>query len=610
MRTFLDKMVRRALSTLGRWTGRNKPLEKLLRNAQALAAAEAPHPALVAMAARGVPFISVVVPVYNTPVRYLDDLLASFLAQTIAGRSDGLFELILSDDGSTSPETINRLRHLEKAAPVKVQWNATNGGIAAATNAGIRIARGDWVALLDHDDVIAPFALERIARALVDQPTCMFLYTDEVIADGDMKPEGVFLKPAWDPVLLSGVNYVNHFSVYRRARLVEKGLLNDGFQGSQDYELLTRYTHGLRADEVFHLPYPAYHWRRDGASYSVTFLEAATANARKALARVYSSVSPPPEVKPALDQNLHRIDFAGARQNWPRVSVVIPSRDSLGLIRTVMEGLLNGTDYPDVEIIVVDNGTTDPAVLELYDLWTSGPVPFRFEIRPEPFNFSRAINRGVSLSTGDILLVLNNDIEVLEPGWLKEMVSCFDFPDVGVVGAKLLYPDRTLQHAGVIAGLGDLAGHWFIGSARNFPGPMSRLMVRNSMSVVTGACMAIRRACWDDVGSFDEEHFKIAYNDVDFCLRAVKAGHRVIWTPFAELVHHESATRGSDETPENIDRFNREKANLKRLHATDRFEDPAFNPWFSRNSSAPAFRALDALPPARSGTLLRRNPEG
>lgn len=543
--------------------------------------------------------ISLVAPVYNTRPAYLDDLLASFRTQNIPDRTEGLFELVLSDDDSTSPATRGWLDRHAGEPLLRIVRNPVNAGIAGATNSGIDAATGEWVALIDHDDAIAPHALEQIAIALLDNPEMQFLYTDEVITDGKLDPEGYFLKPAWDEVLLSGVNYINHFSVYRRSRLNAIGKLRLGFDGSQDYDLLLRYTRDLSRDQILHLPYPAYLWRRDGASYSAQFMDKATTRARKALQERFGQPERPLAVLPAMDTNLHRLDLAGVRETWPKVSVVIPSRNARALITQVMIGLLEKTDYPEMEIIVVDNGTDDPEVLALYEAWRQGPCPFRAEIRTEPFNFSRAVNRGCALSTGEVILLLNNDIEIQEPGWLKEMVSCLDYPDTGIVGAKLLYPDRTIQHVGVIAGLGGLAGHWFIGEKREFPGPMGRLYVRQSLSVVTGACYLISRPCWEAVAPFDEEKFAIAYNDVDFCLRAVAKGFRVVWTPFAELIHHESASRGSDETPQNIERFRREQDNLRERHRTDVLVDRAFNPWWTRGYSRPDFQAIEALPPPR-----------
>ncbi|NLH82934.1 MAG: glycosyltransferase [Phyllobacteriaceae bacterium] len=540
------------------------------------------------------PPISLIVPVYDTPTRYLDELVAS-----VRGQRPGSWRLILSDDGSKSEATRAWLDAHAADADLTIVRNPVNGGIVAATNAGIAVATTPWIGFLDHDDALAPYALDRVVRALDAHPECRFLYTDEVVADDRLRPLDLFLKPAFDPVLLAGVNYVNHLSLYRRDRLLEIGALRPGFDGSQDYDLLLRYTAGLGPGECLHLPYPAYLWRRDGASFSARHLDRATAAARRALAEAHRRPHREVEVEGAVNPDLHRVRFDLDRDEWPLVSVVIPNRDAFELISQVLEGLIEKTDYPSLEIVVSDNGTTDPRVLALYESRAAGPVPFRAEIHPEPFNFSRSTNRGIALSKGSLILLLNNDIEVLEPNWLKEMVSCFDWPDTAIVGAKLLYPDRRIQHAGVIAGFGGLAGHWYIGQHENFPGPMGRLWVRQSMSVVTGACMLVSRAAFDRVGLLDEKDFAIAYNDVDLCLRAVAAGMRVVWTPFATLIHHESASRGSDETPANIERFRREQANLRRHHATDRYEDRALNPWYSKGTSTPAPIGVDHLPEAR-----------
>jgi GT2 family glycosyltransferase len=542
------------------------------------------------------PFVSLVVPVYNTPPAFLDDLVASVRQQR-----PGAWQLVLSDDGSTASATRAWLDRHAGDGDLTIVLNARNGGIAAATNAGLAAATAPWIGLLDHDDALAPHALDRIYSVLERHPECLHLYTDEVITDVRLRPLDIFLKPAFDPVLLSGVNYVNHLSLYRRDRLAAIGGLRTGYDGAQDYDLVLRYTAGLEPGRSLHLPYPAYLWRRDGASFSARHRDRSADAARKALAEAYAAEAhETPAIEDALGGKLHRIRFDAARRDWPLVSVIVPNLDAFKLISTVLDGLTERTDYPALEIVVVDNGSTDPRVLALYEERRQGAVPFRAEIRPEPFNFSRSINRGVGSSRGEFVLLLNNDIEMLDPNWLREMVACaLAWPDTAIVGAKLLYPGRKLQHAGVIAGLGGYAGHWYIGMAENFPGPMGRLWVRQSLSVVTGACMLVKRAAFDELGPFDEERFAIAYNDVDFCLRAVAAGKRVVWTPFATLLHHESASRGSDDTVVNAGRFLREKANLVEAHATDRFEDRAFNPWYTTHLSFPGHRALESLPGER-----------
>ena len=344
-------------------------------------------------------------------------------------------------------------------------------------------------------------------------------------------------------------------AVWRRDLLLALGGWRD--VADADHDLALRFA--AAAPAILHLPYPAY-------------------------------IGPKRPRQPLLKP-------APTPRAWPKVSVIIPSRDAPDLIGRVLDGLFAGTDYPDFDVTIIDNGSTDARTLARYA--AADPRRLRVDIRPAPFNFSRAVNRGAALSDGGLLLLLNNDVDVVEPGWLKEMVACLDYPQAAIVGAKLLYPDGTLQHAGVIAGLGGYAGHWHIGLPADTPGPQGRLGARQSLSVVTGACLLVTRACFARLGGFDEETFPIAYNDVDFCLRAGALGFRVVWTPFATLIHHESASRGSDETPENRARFLADKAALQARHRTDALEDRAYNPWAARGSSDPWPSARGAPPAAR-----------
>ena len=520
-----------------------------LDNAVSLAAKE-PAPS------EGGLMVSFLVPLEGAPLASLDRLVASFRRQR-----GGLGELLLCETTSTNPAMRAWAARQERWGGIRRV--AAADGTGAALDAGRQAARAPWVARLDPDGALAPHALDRIARALGDFANGLCLYTDEVLTDAASRPRRAVTKPAWDPVLITGMDYLGRLALFRREALMDIG--GWGADGAE-HDLARRLLAGARPEQVRHLPYPAYLRRETSATPGSAIPD--------------------------------RPDWARARRDWPRVSVIIPSRDAPELIGQVLDGVLRRTDYPDLEIVVVDNGSTDPRTLALYSEHAADPR-LRVDLEPADFNFSRAVNKGAALATGEWLLLLNNDIEIERPDWLREMVSCFHPPDVGIVGAKLLYPDRRLQHAGVIAGLGGYAGHWFIGEREDIPGPMNRLRARQSLSVVTGACMLISRACWRAVGSFDEEVFPIAYNDVDYCLRATGAGFRVVWTPFATLIHHESASRGSDETPENIARFDRDKAALVARHRTDILEDRAYSPWYSRHDSIPRIGNRNDLPAPR-----------
>ena len=537
------------------------------------------------------PLLSFVSPTYNTSRAYLDDLLRSFAAEGAA-----YAELILSDDGSTRAETLARLRDAEGERGVRLVSNARNGGIAAATNAGIAAARGEWIAFIDHDDQFLPGAVAVIARAILASPEADFFYTDEILGDGALRPIGSFCKPAFDSVLLSGVNYINHFSVFRRARVEGIGGLRLDREGSQDYDLLLRYLADAKPGAVVHIPFLAYLWRREEGTYSNVHLARSLASARSALRDAFAARGRAVAVEPALDPNLHRVRMEGAPR--PKVSVVIPNKNSPELIRRVVGDLRRRTGYPALEVVIVDNGSRDRATLSFYD-GLRGEPDVAVDIVEEPFNFSSMCNRGARLASGELLLFLNNDIEVLERDWLAEMVDCLLFEAVGIVGAKLTYPGGLVQHDGVIVGLGEAAGHWYIGEPADAPGPMGRLGVRQTLSAVTGACMLVTRPCFDAVGGFDAEAFPVAYNDIDLCLRARAAGFRTVWTPFAHLVHHESLSRGSDETGVNKERFRVETARLQARHGTATYIDDSYSPFYDRRYSAPAIAVPPGLPKLR-----------
>lgn len=540
--------------------------------------------------------ISLIVPILDTPPRYLADLVKSFQRQA----TDDV-ELILVDDGSTRPDTLRALSRLSGIARISCLANSKNEGIAAAANKGLAHARGRWIGFIDHDDALAPSALMRLRRALRQFPAAKLFYTDEVVADSALEPKGYILKPSFDRVLLSGVNYINHLSLYRRDLLLKIGGLRSGFDGSQDYDLLLRYTQKVSDDEVVHVPYPAYLWRRGPKTFSALNQEQCLRNARRALADHFRAANGDVPVEAALDRALHRPRFDATIRRWPLVTVIIPNRNSFDLISGVLEGLRSKTDYPDLDIVVVDNGSDDRRVLELYDTLSQVSPRFRAFVEPHPFNFSRQVNIGIRHARRGHVLLLNNDTEIVAADWLKEMVSCLAYADAGIIGARLLYPNLTIQHAGVIVGLGGLAGHWFERKLHSHPGPFGRLRVRQSLSAVTAACMLIARECLEKVGEFDERRFAVAYNDVDYCMRATAHGFRTIWTPYATLIHHESASRGSDESVHNRERFSREKEALRKRHNTEEFIDPYFSPWYTKTHSDPGLALLTSLPTARSG---------
>ena len=549
------------------------------------------------------PLLSLIIPTFNTKARYLRELFESLQQSELTGA----VEMIVVDDGSTRPSTLHYLRQNAGLFGYRLIENSENRGPSETQNIGLRLAQGRFFAIVDHDDRLSPYGIPLILGCLVTHHECELLYTDEVIINSRGTLQSLFLKPAWDPILLSGVNYINHLTIFETERAKRIGGYRQCFDGSHDYDFLLRYARGLSDWKIFHLPYPAYQWRTHKKSLSQVQKEDAIKRARLALSEYFQTYSLkekiPVAIAPANNPDLHRVMFVSEEE--PLISVIIPMRDKAHLTRTVAEGLLSKTSHQQLQIILVDNGSVEPATEELLTQLMEQDKRVEIVMDSGDFNFSRLVNKGVAEARGSYLLLLNNDIEIEEPDWLSEMLQCFHYDQVGIVGAKLLYPNRTLQHAGVIVGFGGLAGHWYEGERSDFPGPMGRLAVRQSVSAVTGACMLVSRRCFEALGGLNEVDFAIAYNDIDFCLRAREQGFKIVWTPFAQLIHHESATRGSDQTPQNIQRFKREQDRLRAIHRTEEFSDPTISPWLSRDRSHPRPVLHPALIPARTNSPRR-----
>lgn len=408
----------------------------------------------------------------------------------------------------------------------------------------------DWVGRSPPGGAPDPQGLKLVRNALAAHPDAQMIFTDEAAADGRL-----FLKPGFDPVLQSGLDYVSGFVLFRRARLLERCAPGTPFDPAA---LIGPYAADLGAAEILHLPYPAV-------------------------------VSPDPWPTPQAQAQIRP-----ARTD--KISIVIPNRNSPKLIAVTLAGVLEDTDYPNLEVVVVDNGSTDPQTLALYEA-RAGDPRFRVKIREAAFNFSAMVNRGMALASGDHVLLMNNDIEVREPGWLAEMAACLD-AGAGIVGARLLFPGGRLQHAGVGLGLNGRAEHLFYGAPGDHPGAWGELAVRRSASVVTAAAMLISGPCLADLGGFDEETFAVAYNDVDFCARARSRGWSVVYTPHATLIHHEGASRRGNAAARA--RFQAELAALRTRWRTEIFEDPALSPWSSRHALDARFAMRATLPGARS----------
>lgn len=471
------------------------------------------------------PLISIVTPVFDTPEIWLRDCIESLRAQVYPH-----WELCLVDDGSTEPHVrslLDEYQGLDRR--IRAKSLPRNRGIVAATNEGLNFATGEFVGFLDHDDEIAPDALFELARRLKREPDLDIIYTDEDKKAPDGRFVMPFFKPDWSPDLLLSCNYFSHLTFYRRTLLQELEGFRSGTDGAQDYDLALRATE--RTSRIGHIPLPLYTWR---------MVPGSTAGSDRA--KPYASKAAALALKESLARRGWQVDVQ--ETNIPRryrvryplpsdafVSIIIPTRDKVGLLQRCLRSIAKHTNYAHYEVVVVDS-----APQEAPPQLPSG-LPVRIVPYTEPFNYARSINLGAGEALGNYLLLLNDDTEVLRPGWLEAMLEQAQRPEVAAVGTRLIYPDGRIQHEGVVLGL--------LGSASNVSFDYLSLghCVRNC-SAVTAACMMTRRAVFEELNGFDEG-FRLAFNDIDYCLRARQLGYVIVYTPYAEIIHYEGASRGS-----------------------------------------------------------------
>ncbi len=525
---------------------------------------------------RATPTLSVAMPVYNTDLRWLRRAIQSVLDQWYPH-----WELCIADDASSDPAVRELLDEMAgRDARIKVEYRETRGNISAASNTALAMATGEFVALLDHDDELRPHALLSIAEEIDRHPGAELLYSDEDKIDRHGVRFDPYFKPDWNPDLFYSQNYVNHLAVCRRSRLLEVGGFREGYEGAQDYDLFLRLVSRVRPEDIRHVPLVLYHWRAAAGSTGLDGRAKDYAHdaARRALRWHFEhDTKQDVRVEPAYDGSFHHRVVWPLPDQKPLVSVVIPTRDRAELLRKAVKGCFAGVDYPAVEVLVVDNESEEAETLELLSSLRDDP---RIHVisYPGPFNFSAINNVAISESKGELIALLNNDVEPLSGGWLREMVSQAMRPEIGAVGAKLYYPNDKIQHAGVVIGIGGVAGHAHKHHQRGTYGHGGRARVVQNFSAVTGACLMTRRDVLDEVGLLDEEHLAVAFNDIDLCLRIRARGYRIVWTPYAEFYHYESASRGDDLAGEKLKRFHREIDVMFQRWATQRALDPYYNP--------------------------------
>lgn len=530
--------------------------------------------------------ISILVPLYNTPLHFLKEMIDSVLAQTYSN-----WELCLADGSTAEHKEVEKavLAYCKKDPRIVYKKLEKNLGISENTNACIDMATGDYIALFDHDDILHPSALYEVMNAIVEK-NADFIYTDEATFESPNLKNIVTIhyKPDFAIDNLRAVNYICHLSVFSKELLNKVGKFRSEYDGSQDHDMILRLTE--QANCIVHIPQVLYYWRAhpQSVAQNISSKSYAAEAGKKAVRDSIARHGMKAEVESsAILPSIYRIKYEVTTKG--KVSIIIPNKDHLADLSLCIKSVLERTTYPKYEIIIVDNGSTEAALFEYYESLKKYPN-IQVCSLDIPFNYSKLNNYAVSLATGDYYLLLNNDIEILTPNWLEEMLMYAQRDDVGAVGAMLYYPDDSVQHAGVIVGVGGVACHAYCKFDKNDTGYMGRLHFAQDLSAVTAACMMVKASVWHEVEGLDEK-FKVAFNDVDLCMKIRKAGHLIVWTPYAEAYHYESKSRGLEDTPEKQARFLDEIMRFQKKWQKELQEgDPYYSPNFSLN---PAFMFME-----------------
>ena len=530
--------------------------------------------------------ISILVPLWNTPKEFLTEMLDSVMNQTYTN-----WELCLADGSDAEHAYVGQICEEYKARSggrIVYQKLAKNEGIAGNTNQCYKMATGEFIGLFDHDDVLHPSVLFEYVKAINEQDAD-YLYCDETtFKSGDInKMLTMHFKPDYAPDNLRANNYICHFSVFARELLEGTELFRTQFDGSQDHDMILRLTDN--AKKVVHVPKLLYYWRSHAGSvasgvgakpYAVAAAKGAISEHLKKHGFSHFQIT-----STRACETIFRIRYQIIGN--PKISIVIANKDHAEDLKRCVDSIVEKSTYENYEIVIVENNSTTPEIKELYAEYQKEHDNIKVVTFEGAFNYSAVNNLGVKNTTGDYILLLNNDTEVITSNWLEELLMYAQREDVGAVGAKLLYGDRTIQHAGVVLGLGAhrTAGHGHYKMSVQNLGYMGRLCYAQNVSAVTGACLLVKKTVFDEVGGL-EESFAISLNDVDFCLKLREKGYLNVWTPFALLYHHESISRGLDDSGEKAERYNRESEQFRtKWKAVLEAGDPYYNPNFTLDRS-------------------------
>lgn len=547
--------------TYGEWYAMTKPSEEELERQKQAAFTDPPK-------------FSFVIPAYKTPERYLTALLDSILAQTYPH-----WEVCIAD-GSPEEASVASVMERYSAGDNRFHYILLDGnkGIAGNTNAALAMATGDFIVLADHDDAITPNALYECAKVLEEHPNCDVLYSDEDKMDMDGKAYfDAHFKPDFNIDLLRSVNYICHLFVVKRSLQETVGGFRKTFDGAQDYDFIFRCVE--QATQVCHIPKVLYHWRCHQGSTAEnpqSKLYAFEAGGRAIMAHYQRVGIAAEKVEKGVEYGIYHTVFR--IKGNPLVSIIIPNKDHAVDLDLVITSFMERASYRNFEFIVIENNSTDPATFDYYKDVQQKYENVHVVTWDQEFNFSAINNYGVSFAKGEYLLLLNNDTELIQADLLEEMLGYCQRHDVGIVGARLLYEDDTIQHAGVVIGFGGIAGHAFVGLHKAENSYFHRAMSAQDYSAVTAACMMTKKSVFHQVNGLSEE-LAVAFNDIDYCMKVRELGLLVVYNPYAVLYHYESKSRGLEDTPEKVERFNREvRTFAQRWSRILKEGDPYYNP--------------------------------
>ena len=490
---------------------------------------------------------SIAVPVYRTPETFLRQMIES-----VTGQSYGNWELCIANGSPDDKKVRTVLEEYAGRDPRIRVKNLENQGIAGNSNAALVMAKGDYVGFLDHDDLLAPNALYEAAAYLEKYPQTDMLYTDEDKVTEDLSVHfQPHLKPDFNLDLLRSNNYICHFLIVKRTLALRAGEFRQEYEGAQDYDFVLRCAD--QACRIGHVPEILYHWRTSRSSTAdnpASKMYAYDAGKRAIEAHLQRR-GEKGEVSLKKDLGFYRVVYPVKKQE--RISVVIPSKDQWETLKACLDSIREKTTYPDYEIIVVENNSREPETFAYYKT-IDGKDNIRVITWDKPFNYSAINNFGIRHASGQYVICLNNDIQVITGGWMEELLGVCQREEVGVVGAKLYYPDDTIQHAGIVVGIGGIAGSLFVGMKRERSGYLHKASLMQDLSAVTAACMMVKKKAFEEAGGF-EEKLAVAFNDVDLCLKIREKGYLVVYDPYVEMYHYESKTRGREDTKEKVRRF-------------------------------------------------------